>query len=99
MPNVGLRAGYETTKSHDASRRCGGVSALGWRAAEGDAGNRLPRKCDAWPVRTVCGRLPPGTKRNGLHRGKKTWRSNIVGRRVNLIGCPHWPPISSAVKS
>ncbi len=25
----------------------------------------------------------------------KTWRSNIVGRRVAMIGCPLWPPNSS----
>ena len=29
----------------------------------------------------------------------KTWRSNTGGRRAAMIGCPHWPPTSSAIRS
>src|SRR5215469_6873558 len=36
--------GNETPEFHDGSRRRGGVSALGRRAAEGDAGHRLSRQ-------------------------------------------------------
>ena len=29
----------------------------------------------------------------------KIWRSNTSGRRAATIGCPQWPPISSAARS
>ena len=29
----------------------------------------------------------------------KTWRSNTAGPRAIMIGCPHWPSISSAARS
>jgi hypothetical protein len=29
----------------------------------------------------------------------QTRRSNTAGRRANTIGCPDWPPISSAARS
>jgi len=29
----------------------------------------------------------------------KTWRSNTAGPRAIMIGCPDWPPNSSAARS
>ena len=52
------------------------------RAAEGDAGDRLPRQRLARPECTVCGRVPPGTERNRLCRGTK------CGDRIPLGGGP-----------
>jgi hypothetical protein len=39
-----------------------------------------------------------GLSETGYSRGK-TSRSNTAGRRAAMIGCPRWPPISSAAKS
>ena len=50
------------------------------RAAEGDAGDRLPRRRVARRRLAVCGRVPPGTERNRLRRGTKR------GDRIPLGG-------------
>src|SRR5262249_21603108 len=53
--------GNETPEFREGSRRHGGMTALGRRAAEGDAGDRLPRLCLARRC-THGRRIPPGTK-------------------------------------
>src|SRR5215472_18689121 len=64
-------AGDETPEPHDGSRRRRGVSALGRRAAEGHAGDWLPRQHLARAACAFCGRVPPGSERNRLCRGSK----------------------------
>ena len=55
------------------------------RAAEGDAGDRLPQPRLARPTAVVFGRVPPGTGRNRLCRGTKP------GDRIPLGGGPLRP--------
>ena len=69
------------------------------RAAEGDAGDRLSQPLVARTECTVCGRVPPGTKRNRLCRGTKRGDRIPLGGGPLSIGCPRWPPISSAARS
>ena len=39
-----------------------------------------------------------GLSETGYVEGQN-WRSNTAGRRATMIGCPHWPPTSSAARS
>src|SRR4051812_14025314 len=76
------RGGNETPEFHDGSRwRNGGMAARWARAAEGDAGNRLPLEL-ARAMGSVCCRVPPGTERNRLCRGRK------CGGRIPLDRVP-----------
>src|SRR5882672_2389507 len=67
-------AGHETPRFHNFTRRRNGWMAIRLaRAAEGDAGGRLPqrRQRTVLSERAVFGRFPPGTERGGLRRGTK----------------------------
>ena len=47
---------------------------------------------------TVCGRAPPGTSPNRLRRGANV-AIEYRWAGVTMIGCPHWLPISLAIRS
>ena len=39
-----------------------------------------------------------GLSETGYVEGQN-WRSNTAGQKAAMIGCPHWPPTSSAARS
>ena len=66
-----MRRGASSSRCSAARR---GVAARGARAAAGDAGGRVPRSLIAWPLRAICGRLPPRPERGRLYlRSGNTW--------------------------
>jgi ABC-type uncharacterized transport system substrate-binding protein len=71
----------EKARVHRHCRQCGGVAARRSRTAEGDAGDRLSWRRGVRRGYNASGRVPPGAKRNRLHRGAK--RGN--NREVNVI--------------
>jgi len=61
----------EKTRVDAGAGWCDCLCAYPARAAEGNAGDRLPQQRLARPVFIVCGRVPPWAERNRLCRGKK----------------------------
>ena len=97
-PAWGLR--NETARVHHTCQRRGGdVAAQSARAAAGDAGDRLFKRCVAWAIRAEGRCIPPGLERSRLRRGPERGDRKPLGRRGDTSNCPHWRPIGLAGRS
>jgi hypothetical protein len=68
------------------------------RAAGDDADDRLPQRGIAWPVRARLTAFHKGLSEAGAIEGQN-WRSNVAGRKGNMIDSRRLPPIRLAAGS